>query len=219
MGNDDDNDYDTDANWKTSLTSPLVQSTPNSKIVIHDNDKMRTTTIIDQPPLTIHQIIVKKFPDLNLPELKRFHTSPTASIVEEKINSHDGTGGGGTLTRRQRISAYDNVEKNGRIENSHGYAQTSILNFIESSAQSDDGTVFSEPWDSSQWDSFLPNNDDSSDTIHLSKCRPAVNLSEDDTIIEDPTIASIRPTTNQPQKIATILRNNRLCRDRDILCK
>lgn len=32
-----------------------------------------------------------------------------------------------------------------------GYA-TSLMN----SAQSDDGTVFSEPWDSSQWDSFLP---------------------------------------------------------------
>lgn len=64
---------------------------------------------------------------------------------------------------------------------------------------------------------------DTSDSIHLSKCRPALCNSEDDTIMEEPTF-----TTNnhkeqpnhqqQPQKVATILRT-RSCRDREVLCK
>lgn len=67
----------------------------------------------------------------------------------------------GTITRRQRISAYDNVERG---------ATSSLL--CPDSAQSDDGTVFSEPWDSSQWDSFLPQdgkNKMSSDLLEFQK--------------------------------------------------
>lgn len=64
---------------------------------------------------------------------------------------------------------------------------------------------------------------DTSESIHLSKCRPALCNSEDDTIMEEPTF-----TTNnhkdqqnhqpQQQKVATILRT-RSCRDREVLCK
>ncbi|KAH8265165.1 hypothetical protein KR044_010618, partial [Drosophila immigrans] len=144
-------------------------------------------------PLTVHQIIAKRLPDLNLPELVRCSTPPQTgnAAVHDKEKEKDkekqmndgsqksfqsqGQGQNGGC----RLSAYDNVERN-----CAAFCQT-YYGGIDS-AQSDDGTVFSEPWDSSQWDSFMPMQDDAtmnSDTIHLSKCRPA--LSEDDTIIEE----------------------------------
>jgi hypothetical protein len=54
------------------------------------------------------------------------------------------------------MSSYDNVERG-----HSGYATTSLI--CPSSAHSDDGTVFSEPWDSSQWDSFFPHGDGNND--------------------------------------------------------
>jgi hypothetical protein len=48
-----------------------------------------------------------------------------------------------TANKFQRLSAYDNVEQHS----------------IYGGSFSDDGTLFSEPWDSSQWDSFLPTTD------------------------------------------------------------
>lgn len=61
-----------------------------------------------------------------------------------------------------------------------------------------------------------------SESIHLSKCRPALCNSEDDTIIEEPSqfgnIKDVSGQPAQPQKVATIHRT-RSCRDREILCK
>lgn len=60
--------------------------------------------------------------------------------------------------------------------------------------------------------------DTMSDSIHLSKCRPVICNSEDDTIMEE---YSQHQKENyapkqHPQKIATILRS-RSCRDREVL--
>ncbi|XP_059621543.1 protein sprint isoform X2 [Phlebotomus argentipes] len=186
VGNDaDDNDYDSDLNWRTSYrrdsVPPQPQVQPPKPPEVQKEPKVR--------PLTIHQIIATRMPELNLPEQIRCSSpTPESSVVN------------GTITRRQRISAYDNVERG---------ATSSLL--CPDSAQSDDGTVFSEPWDSSQWDSFLPH-DDASDSIHLSKCRALLGHEEDDTLVED---ASQRE--KQPAKVATIFRS-RSCRDREILC-
>lgn len=62
-----------------------------------------------------------------------------------------------------------------------------------------------------------------STTIHLSKCRPVICNSEDDTIMEESiTNQNQRDNTlrrqQQPQKVATILRS-RSCREREILSK
>ncbi|XP_017002250.3 protein sprint isoform X1 [Drosophila takahashii] len=181
--------------------------------------------------LTIHQIIANRLPDLNLPELVRCSTPPSQTSalqphVQGQDKDKDKVGLG------CRLSSYDNVF----CQNSFGGID---------SAQSDDGTIFSEPWDSSQWDSFLPHDDATinSDTIHLSKCRPA--LSEDDTIAEelqstkDGSNGSCNQDTlkanrnggaghhkpnnttngkaNSRPKVATILRNPSM-RDREVLC-
>ncbi|KAH8287693.1 hypothetical protein KR054_011728 [Drosophila jambulina] len=197
--------------------------------------------------LTIHQIIAKRLPDLNLPELVRCSTplqtaSATATDIaplqalallgHEKIGlGCDGSQKSFQSQNGCRLSSYDNV-----------FCQNSFSGI--DSAQSDDGTIFSEPWDSSQWDSFLPHDDATinSDTIHLSKCRPA--LSEDDTIVEElqstkdgsngscnqDTLKANRnngaghqhnlghnKASNSRPKVATILRNPSM-RDREVLC-
>jgi Ras and Rab interactor 2/3 len=167
------------------------------------------------------QIIARRHPELNVHDLVRC-ISPT-DVMETSSETALGTFG-----RNSRVSAYDNVDK----QNNHSGYASSFLN----SAQSDDGTVFSEPWDSSQWDSFLPNDDAGSDTIHLSKCRSALGQSEDDTIVEDHSSATLtRHESNnnhtkgghnegkgylaaQNNKVATIVRN-RSCRDREVLCE
>ncbi|XP_017074532.1 protein sprint isoform X2 [Drosophila eugracilis] len=187
--------------------------------------------------LTIHQIIAKRLPDLNLPELVRCSTPPQTAALQPHILGQDKVGLGCDGSQKSfqsqngcRLSSYDNVF----CQNSFGGID---------SAQSDDGTIFSEPWDSSQWDSFLPHDDATinSDTIHLSKCRPA--LSEDDTIIEE--LQSTKDGSNgscnqdtlkanrngaghhklnnngkanpSRPKVATILRNPSM-RDREVLC-
>lgn len=57
-----------------------------------------------------------------------------------------------------------------------------------------------------------------SESIHLSKCRPVICNSEDDTIMEEYSQQkeNYAPKVNQPQKIATILRS-RSVRDREVL--
>jgi Ras and Rab interactor 2/3 len=162
--------------------------------------------------LFILKIIARRHPDLNIQDLMRCATP--SDIMETSSETAIGTFG-----RTSRVSAYDNVDKH----NHSGYA-SSFLN----SAQSDDGTVFSEPWDSSQWDSFLPNDDAASDTIHMSKCRSALCQSDDDTIAEEHSTTTLtRHEHNNNQggksylsqnKVATIVRN-RSCRDREMLCK
>lgn len=56
---------------------------------------------------------------------------------------------------------------------------------------------------------------DTSETIHLSKCRSAICNSEDDTIMEDQSMTT-NGNNRPPPKIATIIRS-RSIRDREIL--
>lgn len=141
MGNDDsnDNDYDTDANWKINA----ITNGFNVACVSKDNNNDR--------PLTIYQIIAKRMPELNLPGLIKCPTPPPPPSDCSPVMQRCGGGSiisSNTLTRCNRISSYDNVERN------HSGYGTSIQ--YHDSTHSDDGTVFSEPWDSSQWDSFFP---------------------------------------------------------------
>lgn len=125
-----ENDYDTDANWKTGI----VKSATADGIV----HAMRA----DSRPMTVHQIIAKRMPELGLPDM-----------IRQQSPDLGRNGGGqpqiGSAGKYNRISSYDNVERHG-----NGYGTSAMCH--GSSAHSDDGTVFSEPWDSSQWDSFLP---------------------------------------------------------------
>lgn len=156
MGIDgDDNDYDTDANWKTgsqlhgvtkSATTDAIQrlqkQPPSPPQIVNKKPDGQDAMSRVRPPLTVHQIILKRMPELNLPELMK-------SMESSELNNQNGSSGLLTI-KCNRMSSYDNVEK------SHsGYASSLVCQ--ASSAHSDDGTVFSEPWDSSQWDSFLPN--------------------------------------------------------------
>lgn len=155
MGIDgEDNDYDTDANWKTgaqthgvtkSATTDAIQRLQKQPQLTPQfgnkkSDGQDTVARVRQP-LTVHQIILKRMPELNLPELMK-------SVESTELSNQNGSGL--LAVKCNRMSSYDNVEK------SHsGYASSLVCQ--ASSAHSDDGTVFSEPWDSSQWDSFLPN--------------------------------------------------------------
>lgn len=124
-----------------------------------------------RPPLTVHQIIAKRLPDLNLPELVRCSTPPQGSsstaaplqplqlMGQEKQPGCDGGSQKSFQSQNGcRLSSYDNVF----CQNSFGGID---------SAQSDDGTIFSEPWDSSQWDTFLPH-----DGEYVGSLQEAFNL-------------------------------------------
>lgn len=155
----ENHDYDNDLRWTKEPTKSKSPQPPADGSVGQRNVKILPPD--DGRTITVHQIIAKRLPHLDLPELPMNSNGPS-----ETARNNGNENSTGTLTRTQRKSAYDNVEKQTAglsfrnscgvsirlcIFHCTGYA-TSLLN----SAQSDDGTVFSEPWDSSQWDSFLP---------------------------------------------------------------
>lgn len=145
MGNDDQNDYDTDANWKLQ-TSNSTNGIHNENIVRRSSPTIHQTNARHDSRLTINQIIARKMPDLKIQEILQKITIPT-NVSPDVMSRSDAT-----LTsfgKASRLSAYDNVERGAHS----GYGTSMICN---DSVHSDDGTVFSEPWDSSQWDSFLP---------------------------------------------------------------
>lgn len=147
MGNDDQNDYDTDANWKANAPPPK----PNDIVILNSNavnTAKNAQALKNLERLTLNQIIAKRLPDLKIPELM-LKTSLPSSVSPESIRRDGKNGSSG---KGSRMSSYDNVERG-----HSGYATTSLI--CPSSAHSDDGTVFSEPWDSSQWDSFFPHGD------------------------------------------------------------
>lgn len=241
VGNDDQqNDQDTDSTWKSGVTGEHTLIKKSSPILRH-GFASRTENHLSS---TVNQIIAKRLPELKIAELMQKTTQPVAYASPEKSRCD-------TFIVNHR-SNYDNNNSGGHS----GYATSMICH--GSSAQSDDGTVFSEPWDSSQWDSFLPNDgsyctlpklrhawlitsssyplsaETMSESIHLSRCRPILCNSEDDTIMEEPSFANNNNHSNhqhqqsqhkrnadQPssqQKLATILRS-RSCRDREVLCE
>ncbi|XP_055544282.1 protein sprint isoform X2 [Wyeomyia smithii] len=225
----ENNDYDNDLRWLGEQTKS-EQYQPKNVIMAspcQDNSSNSSSNSNSQNPhqrcrtVTVHQIIANRLPHLDLPEVPGNSANP----AEAKGNVENG--GAGTLTRTQRKSAYDNVEKQ-----NVAYA-SSLLN----SAQSDDGTVFSEPWDSSQWDSFLPQDSNNADTMPVGDAnglQPAhgSNLcgqnrygSRNDltgsysslSLRRDARTIVKKCSSSTSQKIATILRS-RSCRDREILC-
>lgn len=141
MGNDDQNDYDTDANWKPQTNNHLNNGTHVDKLRISSSGQLNLKTANH---LTINQIIAKKLPELKIPEILQKTTLPAneAELLRSDASMI-------SVGKCSRLSAYDNVERGAHS----GYATSIIYN---GSIHSDDGTVFSEPWDSSQWDSFLP---------------------------------------------------------------
>lgn len=143
MGTNDQHDYDTDANWTISnhkyhvgCSKTKEKTSPSSirdGVIINQTNKM----------ITINQIIAKRLPDLKIPELLQKTSLPVST---ENPRHHTMMT---NSKKRNRLSAYDNVERTGHS----GYATS--MNY-QGSSHSDDGTVFSEPWDSSQWDSIMP---------------------------------------------------------------
>ncbi|XP_053696770.1 protein sprint [Sabethes cyaneus] len=248
----ENNDYDNDLRWlgeQTSkqpaeptglmMMSQYQPSSSSSKNVImassqacqENSSNSSSNNSNSQNPyhlnraVTVHQIIANRLPHLDLPEIPANNQNPSST---EAARGAVENGGAGTLTRTQRKSAYDNVEKQ-----NVAYA-TSLLN----SAQSDDGTVFSEPWDSSQWESFLPQDSTNVDTMPMGEAnsyQPGSKLCGQDrygsrtdltgsysslSLRRDARAATAKKYSNlssQSQKIATILRS-RSCRDREILC-
>lgn len=141
MGNDDQNDYDTDANWKPH-TNNLHNGGDHSTNAQHLNG----IQLQHENRLTINQIIAQKLPELKIPELLEKTTAPASATPELMRNDATMT----SIGKISRISAYDNVER----ATAHSGYGTSLM--CHDSSHSDDGTVFSEPWDSSQFDSFYP---------------------------------------------------------------
>lgn len=138
MGNEDEHDYDTDANWETQPA--------NLEASNEDTTSVQSTSK-QEDRLTVNHIIAKRLPQLNISELLQKTSYPQSNTSE--ILLRNNTTATKSLNRRNRLSAYDNVERGAHS----GYATS--INFHDSS-HSDDGTVFSEPWDSSQWDSYMP---------------------------------------------------------------
>lgn len=207
--------------------------TPQNSLRTRSNNQRRVQTLerqqcamsvdsylMNSKKSNVYKMIAKKYPDINL---KMSHQPPTSTAIPSSWQTFDSD----CSNKFQRLSSYDNVE------------QQSV--YGGNSAPSEDGTLFSEPWDSSQWDSFMPTTDGisapksnlneinfhfqlDSSTIHLSKCRPAI--SEDETIMEDSSIVS-KSNANTIQrnpllhsnKVATVLRNRSSFhhRDREIL--
>lgn len=85
----------------------------------------------------IYKMVAKKYPDIVLRGSTSISTQ--SNIIPSTWQTFDSDNGSNKF---QRLSSYDNV-----IEVQSIYAG------------SEDGTLFSEPWDSSQWDSFFPNTD------------------------------------------------------------
>lgn len=193
-GNNENEDYDSDLNWKS-------QPKKNKNYGDVKPIQIRNGVVIDavpKRPLTVNQIIARKLPDLNVMEL-----SPR---VEDIGGSRNGT------LKGKRTSAYDNCSGNG------GYGYTGSFVLPDGSVASDDGTVFSEPWDSSRWDTMLNSTDELSDTIHFSKCKPACLSGDDDTVVEDNSLVVLRnkPPVPSNGKVATIGRSRSI---RDPLCE
>ncbi|XP_052867077.1 protein sprint isoform X1 [Anopheles cruzii] len=192
------NDYDSDIRWKAPAAVDRSTVKGGDRTEQQSSKQMQRSndSLITRPITTIHQIIAKKLPHLNLSERLLDGMLLSVELAESGL---------GTLgNRSQRKSAYDNVEKQ-----VNAYASSAI-----NSSHSDDGTVFSEPWDSSQWDSFLPN-----EQVSTNMPPPGVDKSANASCDSGAKDSRYRKDAQQQpqQKVATILRS-RSCRDREILC-
>lgn len=112
-----------DTSWEYVMQN-LSLKKPDSKVDVQ---------IAGTKPSGLHQLIAEKAPELHLDELSIPHIEANESSQESESVR--------TLTRNNRVSSYDNVERQ---------------LYASSATYSDEGTVFSEPWDNSQWEKIIP---------------------------------------------------------------
>lgn len=96
----------------------------------------------------IYKMVARKFPDIHLKSATAVPAINHSSNIPSTWQTFDSD----CSNRFQRLSSYDNV---------NAVEQQSIY------GGSEDGTLFSEPWDSSQWDSFLPTTTDGKALLFL----------------------------------------------------
>lgn len=156
-----DADYDTDEHWHggggaslSHLASrPYPSSTAETAKVSghrqHDTSTMtQANATLRASQQTVQQLILARMPELSAKlSGAGVHGARAATLCVDNSAA---------LVRCFRISSYDNV-----TDRSHAGFKHSILQLARSGASSsvhsDDGTVFSEPWDSSQWDTLSLN--------------------------------------------------------------
>lgn len=146
-------DKNDDSSQSSSIRN-VRQMTPQNSLKHRSSSKQRETNTLDRHQCAlsvdsylmnskisnIYKMVAKKYPDLNL----KFPTVPT-NAIPATWQTFDSD----CSNKFQRLSSYDNVEQQSVYGSS----------FHNSAPPSEDGTLFSEPWDSSQWDSFMPTTD------------------------------------------------------------
>jgi len=97
--------------------------------------------LMNSKSLNVYKLVAKKYPDLSS---KPTTTNNNNNNIPSTWQTFESDGS----SKFQRLSSYDNVEQ-----------QSVYGGSFHNSEPSEDGTMFSEPWDSSQWDTFLPTTD------------------------------------------------------------
>lgn len=142
-----------DKNDDSSDNGSLRKMTPQNSLRHRSSHQQRRMNTIDRQQCAmsvdsylmnskksnIYKMIAKKYPDINL----KIPTVPS-NTIPSTWQTFDSD----CSSKFQRLSSYDNVEQ-----------QSVYGGSFHNSAPSEDGTLFSEPWDSSQWDTFLPTTD------------------------------------------------------------
>lgn len=148
----DKNDESDEENTIKKRTMPQSSSLryrntdPNQQVQQKFNTIERTkcamsvdSYLMNSKKSNIYKMLAKKFPDINLKSTTAVTTINHATNIPSTWQTFESD----SSNRFQRLSSYDNVNA---VESIYG--------------GSEDGTLFSEPWDSSQWDSFLPTTTD-----------------------------------------------------------
>lgn len=120
------------SNNKHQVQQKFNNNNNNSNTIERNNQCAMSVDsyLMNSKKFNIYKMVAKKYPEINL---------KGGITIQSNIPSTWQTFDSDCSNKFQRLSSYDNV-----IE------QQSIY------GGSEDGTLFSEPWDSSQWDSFFP---------------------------------------------------------------
>jgi Ras and Rab interactor 2/3 len=142
-----------DDSSESSSVKNAKQMTPQNSLRHRNSNQQRRMNTIERQHCTmsvdsylmnskksnVYKMVAKKYPEINL----KIASLPTNNAIPSTWQTFESD----CSNKFQRLSSYDNVE------------QQSVYGGSYRSAPSEDGTLFSEPWDSSQWDSFLPTTD------------------------------------------------------------